>query len=360
MSNYSVYQQTTAPKDHTYKLLQLTPELLTYMKDHRNKELVIKATEESKNQLVLCTEGKTWRIRQMNHSNTVILLEDSRSPRVKKELGSDSLLGFSRLSYEYELSKTIGQIHINHLPVYDGESEIESSRSVNDLLNNSLISREQFNHEWHQLGGCQINGKAVILAPKLISEGLYLLIQMIIANNIDYKKDSVNFERILLLMHNHNNKFTDRITWTILNKFGTKEGDGKSFKLDNKAISVWFGIESLHNTSTKLLSTNDFLLAWKTSLPPFYTVPIDINYLRGYFYRPSGDIIRFLDPMSLTQGDLNSRIQELFKVTNEWDYDDFYPFISRLIPPGKKPESYVLKYAKKKRVGKNKFIVCPR
>ena len=82
--------------------------------------------------------------------------------------------------------------------------------------------------------------------------------------------------------------------------------------------------------------------------------------MRGYYCRPLNEQIQFLNPSTLTPGDMSTRVKELFQIVKEWEYEEFLPFIEEFIPKGKKPESIVLKYAKKKRVGKNRFMVCPR
>ena len=73
MSEYSVYQQlnedTNATK-YTYKLLQLPSKILNQL-ESKSTNLYIKSDINS---LALCTDSETFKLRQMNHSNTVLLL----------------------------------------------------------------------------------------------------------------------------------------------------------------------------------------------------------------------------------------------------------------------------------------------
>lgn len=373
-SSYSTYQEIKSPTDHTYKLLQLTPDLLDYIKSNEHGELLLKSPPILKNHIVLVTDNKTWKMRQMNHSNSVLLLNNMKINKLNKTLEhiipveepTNQLLGIANLAYEYELSKIPGYIEIGNLPTYDGNfevaNEIDSSRNVEALMNDSPISREEFYKEWYTLCGCEIEGKAVILSKEFITDGLQLLIPILITKDIDYKSDAfnINISDISKEMRQQNRLYTQEVTITILHKFCIKHHESSMFKLNNLAVAKWFGIQTLFSTNANLISPKDFLLKWKSSFPPFYNVPIDLSQMRGYYCRPLNEQIQFLNPSTLTPGDMSIRVKELFQIVKEWEYEEFLPFIEEFIPKGKKPESIVLKYAKKKRVGKNRFMVCPR
>lgn len=371
--SYSTYQEIKSPGDHTYKLLQLTPDLLEYLKDNEDNELIIKSPTNVKNHIVLCTNNKTWKLRQMNHSNSVILLNDMKINKLDKTIqhitppqeDSHKLLGIANLSYEYELNRTAGDIDITNLPIFGGtevNDEMSYNKSVVGLLTDSPISKDEFYREWYSLCGCEIEGKAVILSKEFTTDGLQLLIPILITRDIDYRGDAynINLDEISKLMHEQNKLYTKSVTNTILNKFCIKENSSINFKLDNLAVAKWFGIQTLFDTNAKLISPKDLLLKWKSSFPPFYNIPIDLSQLRGYYCRPTEDRIQFLNPSTLTPGDMNMRVKELFKLVKEWDYEEFLPYIQEFIPKNKKPESIILKYAKKKRVNRNKSIICPR
>lgn len=374
VNTFSTYQEIKSPNDYTYKLLQLTPDILEHIKTNEEGELRLKSPSTLKNHIVLVTDDKTWKMRQMNHSNSVILLNNMNINKLNKtiehiipvEETANKLLGVANLAYEYELTRTPGYIDIGKLPIYNGHFEeatdIESCLSVNALLNDSPISREEFYCQWYNLCGCEIEGKAVILSESFVTECLQLLIPILIMKNIDYKSDSfnINIHEISNEMHLQNKQCTPEVACTILHKFASADKEGINFRLNNLAVTKWFGIQTFMKTKAKPISPKDFLLNWKSSFPPFYNVPIDLVQMRGYFCRPVNDQLQFLNPASLTSSDLSTRVKELFQIGKEWEYDEFMPFISDHIPKGKKPESILLKYAKKKRIGKNRFVVCPR
>lgn len=364
--SYHAYNQLSAAPDHMYKLIQLPKDLLEVLETAGN-ELVIKASPSNPNSMALCTASTTWKMRQMNHSNTVLLLKNTNiddktslkhlSPSEEGE-SSNNLVGFSSHSYEYELSNSPGHIHIDNVPVFSGKS-IKSSQTVAHLLENSLISTLEFFAEWYALCGCEIDGKAVILSADYVTEALGALILLLISHDVDYTDsdyiiDQTKFSSLLSDLN-----YAPEVVTTLLHKFGRKDPEQDRFSLQNPAIATWYGIQTLRATGSVPVAPKDFLLKWKSSFPPFYNVPIDLGHLQGHFARPLPDRIQHLSPSSLTKNDVSARFKELFQFCKEWDFDDFVAYIQEFIPAGKKPDSVILKYAKKKRVGK-KFVVCPR
>lgn len=377
--SFSTYHQISGSTDPSYKLIQLPKDLVEYMKSNENtrkEDLIIKSPADSKNDLVLCTPSRTWKVRQMNHSNTVLLMNNMNVNKlgtsllslVKDQLREDlpnKLVGFTKLSYEYELSSTAGSLSTSRLPTYNGKKVSEGLKyNIEQFLDDSPISTSQFLHQWYQLGGSQVDGFAVVLTQKLITEILLTLIPILIANGISYDTEDYNLDlpRIAGLMKQQSTIFTTPVVTTILNKFGhPKPGDSgnRKFRLNNDEVSKWFGIQTLISKKSKLISPNEFLIEWKSSFPPAYNVPIELETLRGHYYRPVGDKIQYLNPNQLSDNDVSTRIKDLFAIVKEWDFDEFVPFVAQFVPAGKKADTVILKYARKKRMGK-RFMVCPR
>lgn len=378
MSSYHTYHQISKSPAYSYKLVQLPPDILEYMRSSPNNDLLIKAPTHTNNELVMCTQDSTWKLRQMNHSNTVLVLNNMNVNKLNHQLKhvvpsdknkaiNNKLLGLTNCSFEYELLKSQGYIEISNLPSYNGSPlNVPSNEmvSVTKLINDSPISLNQFYKEWYSNRGCEINGQAVLLLTQFTTEVLQTLIPILISNQISYTEGSFNIElnQIVSLMHNQNDTYNKEIVLTILHKFGFRNPDSPtSFKLNNLEISKWFGIQTLlSSASATSIQPKQLLINWKSSFPPFYNIPIDLKDLRGYYCRPLKDQIQYLDPSVLTDKDISARAKDLFKVVKEWDYDEFLPFIQHLIPSGKKTDSVILKFARKKRVGKNKFMVTPR
>ncbi|EMG47401.1 DCC1 Sister chromatid cohesion protein DCC1 [Candida maltosa Xu316] len=338
MVEYSVYQQLDEDPQYTYKLLQLPPSILSQL-ESGDVNLHIKSDIQS---LALCTDSKTFKLRQMNHSNTVLLMNQHPD---------NKLIGYQKTSYEYELTEVAGVIDTSKIPVYEGgtSSSFSNSITIDQLKENSLCSEIEFQNNWYNLGGCEIDHKAYIMSRKVITELLYLLITKIMSLQLQ----SFTIEDILSIITPPYNEY---MLISISHKFGTETDD--KFILDDAKITHWFGIVELAKTNN-MITQSEFLLNWKTSLPSFYNPPLDLIQLAGYYCSPMENRIMYVDPNTLSDN-LGQRFKELFELDKNWKYEEFIPFIAGFVPGGKKVDSIILKFAKKKKVGKDKFIVCPR
>lgn len=361
--SFSVFSQVGNNDDDIYKLIQLPKSLLEYLKTPGN-DLEFKAPESTKNQLVLCTDSETYHVRQMNHSNTQFVVEDLSSDKISKQLrysfnepeleSTNNLLAVGECSYLYELTLIEGEIETQGLPIYDGTDALLEGfhiRTIQDVLNDSPIAGKCFDKKWHSLCGSKIEDRAVILHPSFVTEGLYSLISILIAE----KRESFTLDQILPLLMEQNERFTKDVLKTLVGKFCEQED--MEYKLNKPDITKWFGVMELKKVMTSC-SDKDLLLNWKLSLPPFFNALLDLKGLQGHYYRPFVGSVQYLNPSGLSQ-DIHSRIKEMFKLVKEWDYEEFLPFVKEFIPATKKADAVILKYAKKKRNGK-RFTVAPR
>lgn len=358
--SFSIYNQLTCPTEYTYKLVQLPKGLVEYIKKDAGKPLQFKAPTDVKNHLAICTDTTTYTVRQMNHSNTQLLVNDmaiNNLDRYLEEAGPETpprrMLAIGLASYLYELSEAHGNIETVGLPIYDGPGSdlLEATKSLDEVRDDSPIASESFLQHWHALCGSVVDGKAVLLSQKLVTEVLHTIISLMIAADLQ----NFDVERMAEQAAEHNKYFTEEIVETVAYKFSNVE-DGV-FSLDTERVAKWFGIETLRNNNGTF-TEKELLLEWKSSLPPFFNASLELKLLLGHYCRPNAGQIRYLRPDSLS-GDLHTRIKKMFQIVKEWDYDEFLPFVQGFVPASKKADTIILKYARKRRAGK-KFVVCPR
>lgn len=343
MNLYSQIKPTGA----TYKLIQLPPDIITAIES--NETLTIKQSQTSTPHLVVTSESSTWLLRQMNHSNHVMLMNKLENVNASSYGGNDvpesGLVGFADCSYEYELTPMEGFLEKSMIPVYT-DGPVPKKITVSDLFDQNPVSEGEFASEWKRIGGCTLDGYAVVLSPQVVSRVIYIIITTLIVHQVDYD-EAINVEELLAWLP----KERPEVIRSVLEKFSIAN------KLDNQAVARWFGIEKLRDLS-QAISTKLFLLKWKASLPEFYTIPLDVSDLRGHFYTPVSGQMCFIDRDGLSR-DGKARIDQLLAINRQWDYEEFLALFEELVPPGKKPDSLIMKYARKKRVG-GKFVVAPR
>ena len=358
--SFNVYNQLDRSSDYVYKLIQLPKDLVEYIKDDPTKLLQFKAPTDVRNHLAICTDTTTYTVRQMNHSNTQLLMNDMAINKLGCSLVHNSpeplsrqVLAIGLASYIYELSEAAGHILTAEVPIYEGSDTnlLDATKTVADVCNDSTIAPCSFPAKWNALGGCSIDGKAVILSPNLLTDVLHTIISLMIAEDLQ----SFKIDDMAKSAAEQNKLFTREIVETVASMFGNIEKDSHS--LDPMHVARWFGIQTLKNQKTSL-TEKELLLEWKASLPSFYNASLDIKQLLGHYFRPRTGQIRYLRSESLSS-DLHSRIKEMFQMVKEWEYEEFLPFVRGFVPASKKADTIILKYARKKRVGK-KFYVCPR
>lgn len=351
--SYSLYQQISHSPTHAYKLLQLPPDLVEYMKTKPDGKVSIKSSPAGEaNNLVLCTEEKTWKLRQMNKSSAVLIVDNLNVDSLRKKISIDKenvLLGFAQTGYEYELTDSIGSLNFSKLPKYSGTLNVKGEEIlIQELIDNSPISTGEFYKTWYLIGGCEIDGKAQVLSDDFITECLSLVIILSISN--DWK--SFSLRDMYGLVKEENPSITFSIVETVVEKF--KDESKEAYSLNELKIAKWFGIELLKKIGTST-TEKDFLLSWKRELPEFYNIPLDLVDLQGYYFRPIEDRLQYLSP-TLLSSNLSVRFDQLFKLNSKWNYTEFIPFVMEFVPKGKSVDSIILKHGKKKKIGGRLYV----
>ncbi|CUS21032.1 LAQU0S02e04258g1_1 [Lachancea quebecensis] len=356
--------------DSEYKLLQLDSTLLKALENEG--KLAFKAAKES-DSVVLCSKSNTWTLKQKNHSNTVLVMREFVPDEIPKIENWSSLdvrepsgfsLGFTKQSYELEPRLTTGEINYGTLPIYSGEAHKVSGASglpsatclsLEDLRKCSPCSDEEFAQKWPALGGCVVNGVACILSREFVSRALHITLMSCMAESLSFEDldESQAFAAVNKDMGEAGefNPFSKEVISTILGKFCSRSPLGK-FKLQKETISQWYGIEALKKFASRVsIPQDEFMIKWKSLFPPYFSCDLDFRALRGYYYRPLGSCIQYFSKETLPD-DPKERFSYLFKLQSTWDLDEIAPFIDQLNTKGIKIESFVMKYARRKRQGK--------
>lgn len=366
--------------DGSYRLLHLTPELLEVIQDSDSK-LQFKAAgnNEEDGDVVLCSRDTTWLLRQKNHSNTTMLMHEftpEKETSIETTFGLPSPVsdyaGFARTTFEYETKKLPGMINLNSVPIHNGSLDFPPMegrelpiKNMDGLLASSACSEKECLSQWGQLGGCVIKGYPCILSSDFLTKALHVTLMSAMAESLDFSQLRLNetFDAVNKDMDEDSNPYTREVIKSILEKYGKRtkgdDNDGDSWQLDHRKVAEWYGIRALRKyASQNSIPPAEFLIKWKSTFPPYTPFDIEIEMLRGWFFRPTGSNLQYLSKNTLPT-DIKERFKMLFKLQSQWDMDDIVPFIEELNTKGLKIDAFVLKYARKRRVGK-KFIVSSR
>lgn len=332
-----------------YKLLELTPELTEILKQG-SEPLSLKASSVE-GEIVLCLSDATFQVRQKNHTNTLLLMTHTDA----------KLEGFASLESQLELTKVKGRIELLPLlplyaefgqPLPAGASQL----SVQELMQRSPVSDGQFRHLFMAVAnGSEVEGCAVVLTREFVTRTLGHLLTTLLALELDQSRLEV--EAVVEAIGDPD--YTPALVRTLLWKFSTapETTQGAVFALDPVKVSQWYGINALQTFAQRVISPTDFLIHWKSVVPPFFECPIDLAMLAGHFVRPLLGKIQYVCLEGvLRETDPIKRFKMLFKLQGLWDINEIGPFIDDLNLRGLKRDTFVIKYAKRKQIGKRVVV----
>ncbi|AGO09976.1 AaceriAAL015Wp [[Ashbya] aceris (nom. inval.)] len=350
----------------TYKVLQLTEELI---KAFQAGPVELKAGADD-GEVVLCSADKTWAVRQKNHSNTVMLMKEfaplqaAETQAFTRGPVQGEWLGFTRQTCELEPRPTFGEVDLSYLPIYNGQ-HVVSGVDVDTLVENATCSRAEFYEAWRAAGGCSVEGTACVLSPDLLGRTLHLVLATAVADGFDLA--SVQPEQMWASIARTMADGTDasehpysrEVVETVLHRFGRLDSDAAGFELDLSRIARWYGVQALKKfAATEAIMVDEFMIKWRSLFPAYFRCDLDLELLYGEFARPQHDRIQYLSRSTLPM-DIKDRFQQLFRIQNTWDIREITPFIKELNTRGIGMDNFVLKYARRKKMGKT-IMVMPR
>ncbi|CAD6604475.1 XXYS1_4_G0053220.mRNA.1.CDS.1 [Saccharomyces cerevisiae] len=374
----------SAPEyDPSYKLIQLTPELLDIIQDPvQNHQLRFKSLDKDKSEVVLCSHDKTWVLKQRKHSNTVLLMREfvPEQPITFDEsllFGLSKpymdVVGFAKTESEFETREAHGELNLNSVPIYNGEldffdkimkrSSTKVIRTLEELLENSPCSALEGISKWHKIGGSVKDGVLCILSQDFLFKALHVLLMSAMAESLDLQHLNVEdtHHAVGKDIEDEFNPYTREIIETVLNKFAVQEqeAENNTWRLRIPFIAQWYGIQALRKYVSGIsMPIDEFLIKWKSLFPPFFPCDIDIDMLRGYHFKPTDKTVQYIAKSTLPM-DPKERFKVLFRLQSQWDLEDIKPLIEELNSRGMKIDSFIMKYARRKRLGK-KTVVTSR
>ncbi|KAG1446173.1 hypothetical protein G6F46_000653 [Rhizopus delemar] len=338
----------------SFKLIELsTPEQIQAFES--GNTLVIKGLEDD--EAVLCTEYKTFAIRQMHISNSVLLVNKDE----------DCYLARDNVSSTIDLQPCLARLgRIDGLlsgTCYEGESNEENTKSKTFYTFEELLSIVQASEKelrkgleergvFEYKGYCRTFEKTWLfrLFDSFITNALVhtLDIQNI---TLDIAKDCVMEEKEAI---GEDEYIPDEIMKAAFSVFAIIRDDNV-LKFDEVKICRFLGEWLLSNPRDKKWRLEEFLQVWKTLGHDIF-IP-KLEYIDGLFIteerikmQQKEQHIRYF-PASELSTDAAKRFFTLFQAKERWTLEEITPFLMDLAPMEKERESLLFKFARISRVG---------
>ncbi|KAG2203034.1 hypothetical protein INT47_013250 [Mucor saturninus] len=343
---------------NAYSLIELgTPELLAAFES--GNSIVIKGLAED--EAVLCTDTKTFMVRQVNTSNSIILTErdDLEAQHKVQDNLSHTIELLPCLARTSRLDELLGH------SCYSGEENEEAIKAsqtmyrLEDLLTVVQASKSEL------LKGLDKRGAFVHEDYYRLFEKDYLLqlfdylLTNSIINGIDIKMITLGEAKQCIKEGSSEEKvdIPDDLLVSAINVFLTRvdhqDKEHELIEFDRAKICRFMGEWMLSNPRSKRWELGDFTRLWSTMCHELFTPElqdIDGLYLMYETIKLS-NTVQYLQyfPVSELSTDPPQRFAALFSEKPLWTLAEIQPFLVDLAPTKKEQEHLLLKFARSHR-----------
>ncbi|KAJ8519374.1 hypothetical protein ONZ45_g3675 [Pleurotus djamor] len=368
----------SASKDAgSYKLLELPPELVglveTALKDQVNPGLKIKGVH--KEDAVLCTQEKTYSMRSVLLSNSVLVV----TPPIDDQASdNDTVIIRDTLNEIIELAPVVPKLYkltgLLRGREYDESSVDEPIQSVKSLIRAKGGSGGEVNGRWltydEAMSEIQasdnemnkgleerrvliINGYLRPISRPFLVTILELILNLLVSLSLSPSHVPIN-DLASTLADEH--EIPIPVTHQIMNWFGETDFAEDRWAIDMKELLKEIGLGLLRDSGREGIPEDAFMTKWKTSVGDTFEKDVSMDLLLGNYISspppfsvnadaPTSNILSYYPRLQLPV-DPPARFSELFLTRARWRADEIAPFLSDIAVDAKDRDRLVLKYAR--------------
>ncbi|KAI4353109.1 hypothetical protein L6164_002082 [Bauhinia variegata] len=316
---------------------------------------------------VLCTQSKTYAIKFVGTSNSVLLappkeLDPYCNPQESTNKNDDLKLIASVIkvvpgSMELvEVAPRLDKLRLLLLekPYRLGEEEGEGNSenyeehrtglyNWNDLINNIQASDDELRSGLLALSAVEINGYWRIVDESYMSMILNMLLNNSVLN--DWSLNALNEDQVVSMLESDG--FAGVLARHCLHVYCQKKDDGMDscvWKLDERRVCVHFAREILKRGKMKL---ENFMDEWRRKIPDGMQPTFDLVEGEVLTERIGVETWVYAFSVSSLPSTPAERFSILFRERSKWEWKDLQPYIRDLCVPGLSSEGLLLKYTRR-------------
>ncbi|KAK9432793.1 sister chromatid cohesion protein Dcc1 [Lipomyces doorenjongii] len=346
-----------------YRLIQLEPgivELLESPKEAAHLQLKSAGPDAP---AFLCGYSRTFQLRQISQSNTLLLLSSASSSSsettdtVPDEVTLDPLYATKLPGGYLECIPSRIQIDLSFVPYYHGAELKEAAGSDADLALSKLdvaarvpVSEFELQSAWIAAMGVEIDGYVYRISHDLVLRIVPILMAAIQAEGMDF--GTLWLSEVFEAVRKDEDE-PAAVIEAILMRFSTSRSE--PYCLDTAQLAQWLGIKMLSEHAFREIKLEDFMEKWELSLPQVLDLTCDLSMLTGQYVQPTPKTIKYL-PSSRLPVDPASRFERLFASKSSWLLEEILPFLNDIEKEKVKINALLMKFAKKKVVKGKTYI----
>ncbi|KAF8351391.1 hypothetical protein F5887DRAFT_1194907 [Amanita rubescens] len=298
------------------KLLELPPDLCSLvessLQSSTSPRLSIKG--QSNEDAVLCTRDKTYTIRSVVLSNTILVATPLGRAYDENQATMDIDSQASGTGLTYDRAKR----------------EIQAS---DDELECALKDRRIL----------IIHGELRPIAPGYLHQVLELLLNVLIALSLPHDAAPVD-ELVSTLANDH--EVAHDVTKQVLSWFG--EVDAGKWNMEVKSVVKEIGLNLLRSHRHDPIEKNTLIEKWKYSVGDSFESTVSLDFLSGNFIASNqqGSTVLTYFPASELPPEPAARFTDLFLARPRWTEEDISPFLADIAVNVKERDKLLLKYCR--------------
>ncbi|KAJ4478207.1 sister chromatid cohesion protein Dcc1 [Lentinula aciculospora] len=360
----------------SYKLLELPPELYKLLEESLSSEGGPSASSfyikgQPGEDAVLCTQDKTYAIRSVSLSNSILVVTSPPDSDVSSESEDNSFPNIiirDQLHEILELTQAIPKLHklntllkgreygedeednddgMNVEQVHDGSQDIRDF-TYTDAQAMIQASEAELNRGLRERRILRINEILRPISSSYLNKIIQFILNTLAALSLDH--DSVPVEKLCTTLADEHD-VPRIVSVQVMGWFGSvSELEGR-WKMEVDAVVREAGLGILKDAQDRSLDRDNLISTWKDLVGDKFASSVSLDLLAGnYLIAPAApysdhQVVKYFSISSLPV-DPAQRFADLFLTRSKWKNEDIVPFLSDIAVNSKERDKMLLKYAR--------------
>ncbi|KAJ3570205.1 hypothetical protein NP233_g4564 [Leucocoprinus birnbaumii] len=356
MPDYDLCFSTSSSKDAgQYKLLELPPELAQLVDAAVQSSTAIKLTIKGQpnEDAVLCTDEKTYALRSVALSNSVLVVTPDSAISSEREA-----VGIRDELHEIlEIAPTVPKLHKLTTLLRGGEyddSDNPNSEpkgqapgyySYQDAQNEIQASDAELDRGLREKRILVIRGFLRPISKDYLQNLLEIILNLLVSLGSQHD-NAVLDDLVSSLADEH--EVPRAVSLQLLAWFGEVNESENKWRMNVEGVLREVGIGLLRHHRREPITKAAFMAKWKTAVGDTFESSVDPGLLSGnYLVSTIDDTDRLTYfPSSELPMDPAQRFADLFLTRQRWKGDDIAPFLGEIAVNSKERDKLLLKYCR--------------
>ncbi|KAF8558056.1 hypothetical protein OG21DRAFT_1504749 [Imleria badia] len=343
------FSPSTEQDAGAFRLIELPPELCQLIDaavETKPSRPILSIKGHPTEDAVVCTADKTYTLRSVVLSNTVLVVTPSRTDP------DGTVHVRDQLHEVLEVVPSVPRLHklavlLRGMEYDEGDEDRRASLprySYEQAREEIQASEAQLNVGLRERRILVLDGYLRPIAPAHLNTILELFLNYLVSLSLSHDAAPVD-DLVSALADDHD--VPREVSSQVMSWFG-QVGEG-TWKMDVKAVVAEIGLGILRHHKHEPILETEFMTKWKNAVGDAFESAVSLQLLSGNYLRNPSDIsgatLSYLAASTLPT-DPAACFAELFLTRPRWKSDEIEPFLSDVAVNSKERDRLLLKYAR--------------